>query len=90
MARPDDIINPSEVSPENEIPVSVNQLSDEQKQQLEQRVADFQKLCLGSFTKSRHGSVHQKSPLPPAMLLGDVTSEELGGTSSGLQPKQKF
>uniref|UniRef100_A0A0A9DHG0 Uncharacterized protein n=1 Tax=Arundo donax TaxID=35708 RepID=A0A0A9DHG0_ARUDO len=53
-------------------------------------MAEFQKLCLGSFTKSRHGPVHQKSPLPPVALLEDMTSEGLDEATSGLQPRQKF
>ena len=90
MARSDDIANPAEVSSENEIPVSVDQLSDEQKQQLEQRVAEFQRLCLGSFTKSRHGTAHQKGPLPPAMLPENMVLHEMGATSTEGHPKQTF
>ena len=82
MARPDDIVNPTEVSLENAIPVSVDQLSDEQKQQLEQRMIEFQKLCLDSFTKSRHGSVHQKGPLPPATLPENMVVHETDETST--------
>lgn len=90
MTKPDDIKNPSEVSPENEIPISVDQLTDEQKQQLEQRMADFHKLCLGSFSKSRQGLIHQKSPLPLAVLPGEASSGGMDGAQSGLEPQQKF
>ena len=90
MTRPDDIVNPTEVSQENAIPVSMDQLSDEQKQQLEQRMVEFQKLCLGSFTKSRHGSVHQKGPLPPATIPENVAVHETSETSMEELPKQTF
>ena len=53
-------------------------------------MTEFQKLCLGSFTKSRHGSVHQKSPLPPAMLPENMAVHEMDETSTEGHPKQTF
>lgn len=49
------IIMANVVDSENIIPVTMDKLIDDQRQQVEQRTRDFQKLCLESFSMTQQG-----------------------------------
>jgi hypothetical protein len=60
----DGIPKPADVNEENVIPMTMEDLSDEQKQAIEGKLEEYKKGCLNSFVVTKRGQAVQKTALP--------------------------
>ncbi|GJM87634.1 hypothetical protein PR202_ga03610 [Eleusine coracana subsp. coracana] len=56
---------------ENIMPVNKDDLSDEIKTQIDQRIMKYENILLSTFRKTKHGKIIQKGKLPVAALIED-------------------
>ena len=70
MTKP---VDPSEVGTHNVVRVTMEQLSEDQKNDMEKLTQSFRELCLDSFVINRTGGACQVTPFPKPMMVGEAS-----------------
>ena len=61
---------------DNMMPVDRDDLSDETKAQIDQKITEYESLLLSTFSKTRHGKIIQREKLPVVALIDEYEAEK--------------
>ena len=67
--------DPSAVNEENYVPVPEDTLKEDQRKEYEERVENFKRECLTSYSVTKSGDVVKKFSLPSFQLLTEAQHE---------------
>ena len=70
-----EVTEKSDVSEENYVPVREDKLKEDQRKEYEERVENFKRECLKSYSVTRSGDVIKKFNLSSFQLLTEVQRE---------------
>ena len=70
-----EVTEKSDVSEENYVPVREDKLKEDQRKEYEERVKNFKRECLKSYSVTRSGDVIKKFNLSSFQLLTEVQRE---------------